>query len=294
MKALRILLVAAVVMLLPTSAFALVMGFNQHIHNNTGQDAYDFHVEGLLKSAIPPVQVEEYVFAVSNIPGFDWEYDQAGSSITHLGGNIYKYSGGWSGDTPVKHCETIHVGKAWDEECNNIFVEVRGWWTDRNGNPITPNAGDPGPTPGTFVSDVPLIGFDVQDLGQPQMLMLQNATTEDIQINSMELAVTDQHIGLRELVEDSPALNTLNWTTVGSADVAPGGDVVLDLDQLDVAIPLDNSELITRGYYEQDGVHYFFAHKHTSHPEPATLVMLASGGLALAGGALIRRRRRKA
>ena len=62
MRMQRTLLAVALMLLASTSVFALDVGYNQDIHNGTGQDAYDFHVEGTLQSAVPPVQIREFCF----------------------------------------------------------------------------------------------------------------------------------------------------------------------------------------------------------------------------------------
>ena len=261
------------------NAFALRMGFNEDIHNGTGQDAYDFHIEGTLKSSTPPKQLANYIYPVSPIPGFDWTYD--GGTITHMGGNIYHYSGGWSGTTPVKTSQSIHVGKYWDETCHNIFVDVVGWWTDRDGNRITTNT-----------SDVPLVGFDVQDhilnpdVGLPQTLTLYNANPEvPMQIMGLQVATLPspgEMVELPDLVEDSEVLAQLEWTDFRNDSFF---DVFyeINLTEAGFVIPADTF-MVTRGYVldPTDGLYHFFAHAHTSHvPEPGSMALIGVGLLAL-------------
>ena len=125
MRTLRILLAVVCWLLASTSVFALDVGYNQDIHNGTGQDAYDFHVEGTLQSAVPPEQIREFCFSLpwSPIDGFDWEYD--GGSITPLGGDLYHCSASWSsqsGTVPVGPGKSIHIGQYFDETCHNVLI----------------------------------------------------------------------------------------------------------------------------------------------------------------------------
>jgi len=294
MKALSILLAAAVVAFLPTSGFALTMGFNQDVHNGTGVDAYAFHIEGTLESSTDPVQLDDYCYLPSYYPGneiagFSATYD--GGTITPMGGNLYHYSGSWTFSVPVPTCHTVHFGKYWDETCNNIFVDVCGWWTDQYGNPITPGAGTHG---SGLISDAPFLGFDVQDdQGYPQTLRLQNATNQVAELENgiVQVAVTDLDIPLEELVYDSPVLAGLTWTDIYVGTIGDEEEVLINLTAHGVEIPLDNSVLITRGrYYVEGGSYHFFADRHTSHPEPGTLAMLVGGVFAAVVSSWRRRR----
>ena len=284
MKTLRFVLVAAILMLSPVSAFALVMGFNADIHNGTGQDAYDFHIEGILKSSKVPVQLNNYVYPKTAIAGFDWTYD--GGTITPLSGNYYKYSGGWSGSVPVPPSSTVHFGKYWDEECHNIFVELTGWWTDENGDKIVPDGGGSYP----YGNDAPLVGFEVLDQilepnPLPQTLELQNWTGNPLSIQGLQIALTEDDIRLEDLVEDSSVLEALLWQTVGGPlTLDQGSGQVFDLAEFGVIVP-PRTTLITRFWVEDptDGIYRFSAHRHTSHiPEPTTFVMAIVGLMSLA------------
>jgi len=274
------------------AAPTLTVGINPNIHNTTGVPAYDFHLQGVIMSESQPVQKDQFVFPVSqSIPaGFDWSYD--GGSITQdpVDPAMWHYSGSWSGTVPVLPCEIIHVGKYFEVECHNAFLDLRGWWTDQNGNPINPNAGQPGGTPGTFVSDVPLLGFDVRDQSSPQTLFLTNSTTESIRLVDYQVAVSATELPLSSLMEGSPELMSLSWTMLEDLVViAPAMTLGFNLNAAGVVIP-SGQFLVMQGFVEDwgnPGEYLFFAEIHEAHiiPEP-----MAVGIMGLAALALRRRR----
>ncbi|HUT45874.1 MAG TPA: hypothetical protein VMX36_06280, partial [Sedimentisphaerales bacterium] len=275
-KTLSIILGAATVMLMPISAFGLELGFNEEITNNTGQDAYDFHLEGTLKSETLPVQVMDIFidWPRGSIPGFDWTYD--GGSITHAGGEYYNYSGKWSGKVPVPPRQQVHIGKAFEVTCENVFIRLRGWWTDRNGEKINPRAGTKEGE--TWISDVPLLGFDIQDNiparltdpNLPQTVTLQNATDMEIEIASPHLAVTDRHVPLEQLVPDSNLLSDLDWRDIPRLPpfsiILPGESWTFDLREMDVVIPPDWTTVIRTEVWDPvSGEYHFYAGKCQAH-----------------------------
>jgi len=287
MRSLVVVLCATLVALVSAGALAMVVGINPNIHNGTDQDAYDFHLEGVIKSTTVPEQIADFVFPVSDIAGFDWTYD--GGTITHIADDLWHYSGSWSGTTPVAPCEWIHVGKYFDVTCRNTFVGLRGWWTNRDGTKINPEAGTPGTTTGTWVSDVALIGFEVDDgfmdgNNRPQTLTLENATTMAIMLMNYEAAVSLELIPLENLMEGDPLLERLDWHMVfEEISLAPGRPVTADLNALTLTIP-PAGFLVMRGYAQDwdTGEYRFFAHAHEAHiPEPGLLAIVALGFVAL-------------
>lgn len=274
MKTLSILLGIAVVVLLPMRSAALEMGFNQDITNNTGQDAFDFHLEGTLKSADPPIQLRDFCFdqPPGSIPGFDWQYD--GGTITHVGGNVYHYSGGWSGTVPVPPGQMIHIGKYFDETCENTLVDLHGWWTDREGRKINPEAGTRERE--RWLSDVPLLGFEIvdniparlTDPNLPQTVTLYNATNHLIQIASAFVAVTDVDIPLEALVPESELLDSLDdWRDFPSSPfLCPGESWTFDLSEAGLVIPPDWTTVIRAEILDVDsGAFHFYASKCQAH-----------------------------
>lgn len=291
MKALAVLLCGAVVVLVSSDAAALLVGINPNIHNGTGQDAYDFHLEGVIKSTTRPEQLVDFVFPVSDIADFDWTYD--GGTITPIAGDLWQYSGSWSGTTPVKTCDWIHIGKYFDVTCRNTFVGLRGWWTDREGNKINAEAGLPGTVDNTWVSDVPLVGFEVDDGflngnangdAHPQTLTLMNQTTMPIMLMNYEAAISPEMIPLANLMEGDPMLERLDWHMVfGEVELAPGQPMMAYLKEITLTIPAGGF-MVMRGYARdwETGEYRFFAHAHEAHiPEPGVLALVGVAVLAL-------------
>ena len=280
MKTLRIVLAVALMLLASTNVFALEVGFNADVHNGTGQDAYSFHLEGTLKSSTFPVQTDDFDFELpweDPIPGFDWEYDYDASTITHLGGDLYEYSGSWStqsGLAPVPPSTSIHLGKYFDETCNNVWIDVHGWWSNEAN---------------LRIGEVPLIGFEVQDRildgnarQLPQTVELFNDTTIPTEIMNLQMAITDEPIALEDLMENSRILESLTWVSLDSVHVLdPGHRLLFELGLFDIRIP-PSSFLVTRGqaFDPSDEEYHFFALMAQSHvPEPTTLGLLIAGSL---------------
>lgn len=173
---LKLLFVCAVVLLLNVTpvAFGLVVGFNPDIHMDIqGVIANDFHVQGRLESgnwggnwSNPPV-------LISHIDGGfpNFQYSITPDLSDPCGQNWYNFTADWSG-TNYPYCSIIHLGLFFDVTCNNVAVNLVGWWT-KDGKPIPPNIVPPPINGGA----VPIPGFNVRDiphLGMPQMISLFN------------------------------------------------------------------------------------------------------------------------
>jgi hypothetical protein len=179
---LKLLFVCAVMLLLGTSpkAMALVVGFNPDIHMDipgVGVIANDFHVQGRLESgnwggnwSNPPV-------LISHIDG---GFPNFSCSITPdlsdpCGQNWYNFTADWSGTNYV-YCSIIHLGLFFDVTCNNVAVNLVGWWT-KDGKPFPPNIVPPPLNGGAVL--VP--GFNVEDMphsGMPQRISLFNQSRD--------------------------------------------------------------------------------------------------------------------
>jgi hypothetical protein len=224
------------------------------------------------------------------VAGLDWNYD--GGTITSLGGDLYRYEGGWSGSVPVPPSSVVHFGKYFEEYCNNVFAELTGWWTDENGQKIEPAAG------GTFGNNPPLVGFEVQDriLDQPptlpQTVTFSNGTGEPLNARSIQFAISPDVIPIEQLRANSAVLDSLQWVTwSGNLELDTGQTQTVDLNAAGVAIPPSQFLVIREEVLDPtNGEYYFSAHIHGAHvPEPHEYAMLA--GLGLLGFGLWRRLR---
>jgi hypothetical protein len=173
------LFVCAVMMLLlgmSPKALALVVGFNPDIHMDIqGVIANDFHVQGRLESgnwggnwSNPPVLISHVDGGFTN-----FKYSITPDLSDPFGQNWYDFTADWSGKD-YRYCEVLHLGLFFDVTCNNVAVNLVGWWTV-NGQPIPiPLPPTPPPVNG---GSVPIPGFNVRDiphLGMPQMITLFN------------------------------------------------------------------------------------------------------------------------
>jgi hypothetical protein len=82
-------------------------------------------------------------------------------------------------DTPIPHCSVGHFGLFFNATCRNVWVNLDGWWTDKEGNKI---------------GDWPILGFEVPthfwDPPDEQVFRLQGDTIAT-EIVSMGLMLTD-------------------------------------------------------------------------------------------------------
>ena len=171
---LKLLFVCAAVLLLNVTpvAFGLVVGFNPDIHMDIqGVIANDFHVQGRLESGNWGGNWSNQPVLISHIDGgfppANFKYSITPDLSDPCGQNWYNFTADWSG-TNYPYCSIIHLGLFFDVTCNNVAVNLVGWWT-KNGLPIVP--------PPVNGGAVPIPGFNVRDiphLGMPQMISLFN------------------------------------------------------------------------------------------------------------------------
>jgi hypothetical protein len=179
---LKLLFVCAAVLLLNVTpvAFGLVVGFNPDIHMDVqGVIANDFHVQGRLESgnwggnwSNPPVLISHID---GGFPPANFKYSITPDLSDPCGQNWYNFTADWSG-TNYPYCSIIHLGLFFDVTCNNVAVNLVGWWT-KDGNPIPPNIVPPPINGGAVL----IPGFNVQDmphLGMPQRISLFNHSRE--------------------------------------------------------------------------------------------------------------------
>jgi hypothetical protein len=261
------------VLLTALPAQAWLVGFNTDVHNGTGQDAYDFHLKGRLGHGTSIGGT--YISSVDVTP-FDWGWD----GVTWLPGG---FEGGWSGTTPVPNCKTIHVGM-WFDRDQNFMYDVVGWWTDINGNKINPLAGTPGVTPGTWYSDVPILGFGVEDA--TSTLTLQNATTEAVLFRNLQVAISPSIVPLANLNESL----VLPWTSLTDSTLSSGSSTTFDLTSFGIpslaTLPVTSTLVIQGEVFDQTlnggaGGYRWFDEQHQI-PEPSTLLLGGIGALCLA------------
>lgn len=275
-------LLTVVAMACPAPAAVVSMWIQ--VHNGTGQDANDFHLEGYLytHSADPPRQTGCLVYPSG--------WSETGVTIGPPE-VVNWHTNGWpitldfSGDPPIPHCSTLTFCKRWEFDGYNLEWHLRGWFT-KDGQKINPNAGNPGIEMDTWVSDVPLVSFRVDD--STGTMTLRNATTNAIGVGNFQLAVSDTLLSLEDEAPSSAAMNALSWVTVGDFSLASGEQRVIDLVAMDVAPPVNQFLYSRYGvwddllgiYIDQGAIH--------ENPEPTTMLLLGLGGLGLVAS---RRRR---
>lgn len=213
-----------------------VVAINADVHNGTGQDAYDFHLQGIVQGAY----AENYIYG-DGITPFDWTW----GGVTFTGNT---FEGTWSGSTAIQDSQTIHIGMRFDTGPNYMYSLV-GWWTDASGNKLNPLAGTAGGTAGTYYSDVPFLGFGVND--GTSTLTLANATTSAITYRNIKVALSSSAILLSDLNQSSTPMSGLTWYTAdASGSTAAGAShsyVLPDLGMSALSTLNSSSYLIIQG-----------------------------------------------
>ncbi len=253
--------------------------WSETIHNDTGSDAYDFHLHGTVLEGTAIVQDTSIS---SDVNPFDWKVDYA---TVFNAGNIFV---GWSGTTPVPTCHNITIGLEIFSGMENCVLGLDGYWTDANGDEIVPGWG-----PG-----LPLLGFQVTPSGT---LFEQNATSRDMLVRNLQIAPASNGLGLSDLVDGSLLLAGLSWrnlTTPGTAEtINAGTSMSFDVSE-DVEASGYNNYIIMRGevfdpHDPSGGAEGTWHSVFAAHqiPEPSTLALGAIGAAALVW---LRRQRKQA
>lgn len=111
------------------AANALWVGGNIDVHNNTNMNAHDFHIKGKIKSTTLPTLFMQIGY-VDGIP-----FPNFSHTITPAGGDLWDFEAKWW-SLDVKPSQVGHFGLFFNATCRNVWVDLDGWWTDREGNPI--------------------------------------------------------------------------------------------------------------------------------------------------------------
>ena len=279
------------------SSVPIWVGGNIDVHNYTGQDAYDFHVQGTIKSTAPP---SWHLFALDTP---DWTLGPGQPVITSLGGDLWSFSATWSGSTPIQTCNVAHFGLFFDVVCRNVWVDLDGWWTDQAGNRIqvTPTTGGP-----AVDNAWPILGFEFptpfSDPPAPgDVFRLQpDAGVDQIPVEIVQMDLTtvrppgvfdDLDAWIPFLQQLNPRdMGAFNWESIDPIPrVENDGFMDVPVDPLgfgDVLLVRTQATWVTANGVEE--THWFF-HAHQAHvPEPLTAmgVLIGVSGLA----AYIRRR----
>ena len=269
--------IAAIAFLLlsGTTRAQYVVGFNADVHNGTGQDAYDFHVQVTVEGTV----LGNYIFS-NGITPFDWSWQGATQNGT-------TFNGSWSGTTPIVTSQTIHVGMTFSAGPNYMY-DVVGWWTDAGGNKINPLAGTAGTTSGTFYSDVPMLGFGIVD--NTSTLTLKNSTTNAVTYRNIQVGLSTSAIALSDLNQSSSAMTALTWHSVDSAGVMASGaaqQYTLTTMGLPAFSTLDPSYyVIVQGEVFDptigtSGEYRWFGEEHQVIPEASTYAMVLGAFAAM-------------
>jgi PEP-CTERM motif len=259
------------------AANALWVGGNIDVHNNTGQTAHDFHVEGTIKSTRTPTLPLQIGYTDgTSFPNFT-------NSITHAGGDIWNFSAAWSG-LNVNSSQTGHFGLFFDVYCRNVWIDLDGYWTDLSGNRI---------------GNWPILGFEVPthwwDPPSEQLFRLQGDTGDVgiyTAIQQMDMLLVDPPENPESLF-DSLNVNDMesigDWKSVVPSlalPIALPADSFFDVYTELIVGPIEPDQvLLSRTLAMWDGEERWFFHVHQAHPipEPTTLFLLGSGLLGFAG-----------
>jgi hypothetical protein len=267
------IMVAMLALILYTlpAANALWVGGNIDVHNNTDQMAHDFHIKGKIKSTTEPALLIEIGYVV--IGGTAQHFPEFDCKIMPAGGDLWDFEAEWWG-LEVPPSSVGHFGLFFDATCRNVWVDLDGWWTDKDGNPI---------------GDWPILGFEVPthwwDPTDEQVFRLQGDSGENginTRVMQMDLmyAPPDNAEGLFEMLNAQQSDRIGTWNPVSK--VSPDGmDFPAD-SFFDVFVEIDvdtgaaggmggiqpNQLLLARTlvtWDDEPGGRWFF-HVHQAHP----------------------------
>jgi hypothetical protein len=282
--------------------------------------ANDFHIWGVLESWNVPTITNKVNFQTTGPGGIPpWQiipvgsggkwFENFGSRITdqpallvpparplppgappiNLGGPFYYFDANWKTAGQIPFCTWMHFGLEFEEAGKNIGYWLRGVWTKDGVDP----------------EGQPLYGFEVVHTagggGGGGRIRIQNASGVETEILQMDLMVLHGAQGQDFRLED---LNTdffrihaseYQWASVPSALLpqkmlaGDGQSVDSFFDVFFDLVPglgpmADGDVLLARqhsSYVESTGDPDFWQYELHGVPEPATLSLLALGGLAL-------------
>jgi hypothetical protein len=148
------------------AALALEAGITIDVHQDIYPQQFwpnDFHVQGLICSHDgAPVLVEHIDDVFTNFT-YTIQPLATGEECWYW----FEATWVWPGHY-IPYCTVIHLGLLFDVNASNIVVDLTGWWT-RNGQPV-----------GNLYGNLrnrgyaPVIGFNVADMGSPQVVTLGN------------------------------------------------------------------------------------------------------------------------
>jgi hypothetical protein len=162
----KLVLCLSIVAILSPAVLAIIAGFNADIHMDIpGALANDFHIEGKIKSGAAGANWNSPPTLVGHIDGSFQVFNYSITpDTTNPDQNMYNFKADWSGFT-YKYCEILHLGLFFDLECNNLVIDLVGWWTFNGQRLVGRNGGA-----------IPISGFMVQDLPDqgPQRMRILN------------------------------------------------------------------------------------------------------------------------
>jgi len=280
---------AAVMLLLPQSANAIIVAVNADVHYDfmDGSCANDFHVEGLIHSAagtIPKVD-DIFVFGSSSF----WKVK--GYSLTQPDPfgmpDDWLFTADFVTDGLICYCDMLHFGISFDVTCYNIIIDLHGHWTF-GGKRLFPAKEVPVGSD-VFPSEVAVTGFHVDDIGRirpgMQTLRIHNNTNLPIEVPLLEVAMNKEYVPLAEMnaqhlgapgsgPSPDPSFSEMVWLPVPiqKSQLEPGQFFEIHLE--DLGIHMETGDFMQiRGIQEGDGtmgkqgksVWTFFWEQHEAH-----------------------------
>lgn len=256
---------------LPPANAIILVGGNIDVHNNTGQVAHDFHVEGTIKSVTTP----ELEFQIGYADGTP--FPNFSHSITSAGGDLWNFKADWSSQD-VNPSQVGHFGLFFDVWSRNVMVNLDGWWTDQNGNRI---------------GNWPILGFEVPtnwwDPPSQQIFRLQGDAGQDtipveiLQLDLMSIRPPTDPTGLFNMLNVNDMDRIGNWMNIpGATGQQLIGDSFFDVfTELSVG-PIGPDQLLlarVHAAWSGEPAGRWFFHLHQAHPvpEPSTWLLLGSG-----------------
>jgi hypothetical protein len=247
-------LAVAALLLQPMAADAIIVGTNPDVHFDfEGMCANDFHIEGLIHSAMGTVPTVVEIFVNGPPETGHWRVLR----YTVYQPDPYGRPDDWwfeadfITDKKICFCQSIHFGIKFDVTCYNVIIDLHGWWT-LDGVRIFPPKSFKNETD-IYDSDVAVTGFHVDDIGRirpgKQTLRIENNTDVMIEVPIIEVALGTEEVPLAWMNAEylggagsgaSPhkSYNNLEWINVPIPNplLEPGQHFDVALEEIGVHI----------------------------------------------------------
>lgn len=230
-----------ILILLPLMSHALVVGLNDDVHfDYPGMVANDFHIEGVIYSAVPVTPTITKIIIFGDPGTGNWVVSQY--CLIPDGPGRWKFYADFKTNGYINFCQWIHFGIMFNVNANNIIADLIGWWT-LDGMALQGEINQ--------YKQVPITGFEFYGVGIDKMYKVTNSTNMPVVVKAVEIAVSNEQIPLEDMFitgvgrvnQPSPKYPNLVWKDV------PGLPMILQPGQFYEVRLIDMGIMMNSGQF---------------------------------------------